>query len=112
ETGANRNQIWRNVQYICYHLSRRCLMSLSLRTGTNRDYNLAVDIQLAVGALRIARKRRTGIYDLRLSKIVGPRIKRRAYTKANQPALLSGIRLLLLPRVPTHELLGKLEHLG
>src|SRR5256885_8918484 len=85
-------------------------MSLSLRTGTNRDHNFTVDIQFAVGALRIAGERRTGIYDLRLSKIVGARIKRRTYANANQPAFLSRISLLLLPLVPTDELLGNLEH--
>ena len=112
EAGAHCDQIWRNVQYICYDLSCRCLMSLALWTGTNRDHNFAVDIQFAVGALRIAGERRSGIYDLRLSKIISARIESRTNANANQPALLLSFSLLFLPRVPANELLGKLEHSG
>src|SRR5207245_10959569 len=76
EPGAYRDQIWRNVQYVCDDLGRGCLMSLALRTRAYRDDNLAVDIKLAVGALRIAGERRIGIDDLRLSEIVGARVER------------------------------------
>src|ERR1700737_237798 len=69
--GSYRDAIGMNLQHISDNLRGGRLVSLALRAGADRDHDLAVDIQLTVGALRIAGKWRAGIYDLRLAKIVG-----------------------------------------
>ena len=54
ETGANGDQVGMNVQDIGDDLGGGGFVSLTLRAGANRNDDFAVDIELAVCALRIA----------------------------------------------------------
>ena len=93
ETGAHRDQVGMNIENIRDDLGRRGLVSLALGTGTDGDDDLSIDIEFAVGALRIAGERRDGIDDLRLSEIVGAGIQRRADPDSDQASLLARVGL-------------------
>ncbi len=60
-----------DVEDIGNDLRRRRFVTLALGTRTYRDDDLAIDIQLTICALGISGKRRIGIDDLRLAKILG-----------------------------------------
>src|SRR6266702_2310546 len=100
-----------DVQYVCHNLRGSSLVPLSLRTRPDGDDHFAIDVQLAVSALRIAGKGRVRIDDLRLAEIVGSGIQRRADTNADETSVLPRRRLLPLPVVPANAILGHLQHL-
>src|SRR5208337_2082479 len=102
EAGAHGDQVGMNVEHIGDDLRRGSLVSLALRTRPDRHNYFAVDIELAVCALRVTGKRRVGIDDLRLPKIIRSRIKRGADADSNHAAVLFFARLglLFLPAIP------------
>src|ERR1019366_768025 len=87
-------------------------MSLTFRAGADGDDNLAINIELAVGTLRIAGKGSIRVHDLGLSEIVGSGIDRGPDPDPNPAAVLARLGLLLLPVIPSNQLLGPSEHLG
>ena len=93
-------------------LRDRGLVPLTLRHRADGDDDLAVDIELGGGGLRIARERRLRIDDLRLAEVVGAGVERGADADA-EPAPF-GLRLgaLGLPLVPADEIFGDLQHPG
>ena len=112
EAGAHRDHVGMNVQHVGDDLGGGGFVSLALRAGADCDHDFAVDIELAVRALRIAGERRTGIDDLRLAEIVGAGIERGADADSDQAAFFARCGLLLLPVVPADLLFRQLEHLG
>src|SRR5260370_12559514 len=76
ESCSHCNQVRVDIEHIGNHLRGGCFVTLALGARTNSDDNLAIDIQLAVCALRASGTRRIGIHDLRLAKIVASRIER------------------------------------
>ncbi len=107
EAGANRDQVGMNIENVGDDLRRGGFVSLALRAGTDGDDDFAVDIELAVGALRVAGKRRVGIDDLRLAEIVGAGVERGADADSDQTALLARVGLLFLPVVPADQFLSR-----
>src|ERR1700741_2342144 len=104
KAGPHGDHIRMNTQYVCHNLRRGGLVPLTLRAGTYSNYDLAIDIQFAIGALRITRERRLRIDDLRLAEIIGPGVEGGADSNANEPPLLTGGRLFFLPLAPTYAL--------
>ena len=58
EAGAHGDQVRMDVKHIGDDLRRGGLVPLTLRTGTDGDDDFAIDVELAVGALRVSGKRR------------------------------------------------------
>src|SRR5260370_34052552 len=102
ESCSHCNQVRVDVEHIGNHLRGGCFVTLPLWTRTHRDDDLAIDIQLAVCALRVSRKRRIGIHDLRLAKIVRTRIERGADADSYPAPLASRLRLAFFPILPVH----------
>src|SRR6266851_841053 len=95
-----------DVQNVRHNLRGSSLVTLSLRTRPDGDDHFAIDVQLAVSALRIAGKGRVRIDDLRLAEIVGPGIQCRADTNADETSVLPRRNSLTLPDVRPNEILG------
>src|SRR5437868_14305222 len=91
EAGAHRDQIGMNTQHVGDDLRRSGFMSLALRTRTNCDNDLSVNVELAVRTLRVTRKRGIGIDDLRLSEIVGAGIERRSNPDTDQATFFTSL---------------------
>ena len=111
EVSAHRDQIRMNVQHIRYDLRRGGFVSLTLRTGADRNHDLSVDIKFAVCALRIAGIWQEGIHDLRLSEIVGAGIEGGPNPDSDQASFRTRRGLLLLPLIPADQDFRHLQHL-
>src|SRR5260370_23628223 len=108
ESCSHCNQVRVDIEHISNHLRGGCFVTLALGARTNSDDNLAIDIQLAVCALRVSGKRRIGIHDLRLAKIVGSRIERGADSDSYPAPLGSRLNLSFFPILPVNLLFGDL----
>src|SRR5205814_4378118 len=101
ESGADGDHVGMNVENIRDNLRGCGLVSLPLRAGTDRDDDFAVNIELAVRALRIAGERSVGVDDLRASEVVGAGINRIADATTDESACCSSGGLLVSPAVPS-----------
>src|SRR5208283_5669539 len=90
----------------------RRLVALPLRHRTDSDDNFAIDVELGVGRLRVAGKRRLRVDDLRLPKIVGAGIESGSDADAEPAAFRLRPCALGLPSVPADQLLRELQHAG
>src|SRR6266853_1406456 len=100
-----------NVEYVGDDLRGGGFVSLALRTRTDGHDHFAVNIEFAVCTLRVARKRRVGVDDLRLAEVVRSGIERGADTDSDHAAFSSRLALPLLPVVPPDQVLRDFEHL-
>src|SRR3954449_7219102 len=111
ETSAHRDHVRMNIQDVSHNLCRRGFMSLSLWTRTYCDHNFAINIELAIRALRIPGKWRMWIDDLRLPEIIRARVQGGADPNSDQAAFFLRIFPLFLPLIPTDQLLRHPHHL-
>src|SRR5882762_8746159 len=100
-----------NVEYVGDNLRRSGFVSLALGTRTDGHNHFAVNIEFAVCALRVAGERRVRVDDLRLAEVVGSGIQRGTDANADYAAFFTRLGLLLLPVVPTDQVLRDSEHL-
>src|SRR5438046_712687 len=105
EAGANRDDVGIHVEHVGDYLRGDRLMSLALRDGADADDDLAIDIELDVGGLRIAAEGRMRVHDARLAEVVGAGIERRANPDADPASFSPRLFLLLLPLIPTNQVL-------
>src|SRR5208337_723999 len=94
-----------NVEYVGDDLRGGGFVSLALRTRTDGNNHFAVDIEFAVRALRVTGERRVGVDDLRLAEVVRSGIERGADANPEHAAFSARLGLLLLPVVPTDQVL-------
>src|SRR6266404_5754552 len=113
EASTHGDQVGMNVEYVGDNLRRGGFVSLALRTRTDGHNHLAVNIEFAVCALGVAGERRVGVDNLRLAEVVRSGIERSTDANPNHAAVFffAGLGLLLLPAVPTDEILRNFEHL-
>src|SRR5208282_2808813 len=113
EAGTHCDQVGMNVEHVRDDLRRGGFMSLALRTRTDGHHHFAVDVELAICALRVAGKRRVRIDDLRLAEVVGSGIECGANANADHAPVIFFARLglLLLPIVPADQVFRNFEHL-
>src|ERR1700676_3621856 len=111
EPGAHGDQVGMNVEHVGDDLGRGSFVPLALRTRTDGHNHFAVNIEFAVCALRVAGERRVRVDDLRLAEVVLSGIERGADANADHAAFFTRLGLLLLPAVPTDQILRDFQHL-
>ena len=84
--GAHGDVVGRAAEDVGDDLRRRRLVSLSLRDGSERDDDLAEDVELDGRDLVVAGELQLRVEDHRLAEVVRPGVERRADADAEQLA--------------------------